>query len=84
MLGVLYGDAHLLEGQDRPLADVAGPVGHGELKVGAGVEGGRRVARVTVGKVEELDLGGGVKGESLAAGALQGALEDVARVSLEG
>ena len=38
VLGVLDGDAHLLQGEHGPLAQVAGQVGGGELEVGAGVE----------------------------------------------
>ena len=38
VLGVLDRDAHVLEGEHGPLAQVDGEVGHGQLEVGAGVE----------------------------------------------
>ena len=57
VLGVLYGDAHLLEHEHRAPAQVARQVGHREVEVGAGVQGDRAPLRVGVGEVEELDLG---------------------------
>ena len=87
VLGVLDRDAHLLEGEHGPLAQVAGPVGDRQLEVRAGVEQGGGVTptsgRVGCGEVEELDLGGGVEGEALVPGPLEAAPQHVAGVTLE-
>ena len=84
VLGVLDGDAHLLQGEDAALAEVARHVGGGELEVGAGVEGHGRVRRVGVGEVEVLDLGGREEGEPLLPGAVEGPAQGVSGAAFEG
>jgi len=83
VLGVLDGDAHLLQGEHGAGAQVARDVAGGELEVGAGIEGHRRVAGVGVGEIEVLDLGGGVEGEALVPGPVEGAAQGVAGTALE-
>ncbi len=84
VLGVLDGDAHLLEREDTALTEVTRHVGGGELEVRARVEGHGRVRRIGVGEVEVLDLRGGEEGESLLAGAVEVPAQHVPGASLEG
>ena len=84
VLGVLDGDAHLLEHEHRAPPQVAGQVGHGEVEVGAGVERDRAVGRVGIGEVEELDLGRGEERVAGRPGPLERAAQGVPRVAPEG
>ena len=84
VLGVFNRDAHLLEGEHRALADVAGPVGHRELEVRAGIEGGGSMGGVGVSEIEVFDLGSGEESEAAVVGPVEGAAQDVAGASLEG
>ena len=83
VLGVLDGDAHLLEHQHRAPAQVAREVGHGQVEVGAGVEGDRAPLGVGVGEVEELHLGRGEEGVAGGPGPLERPAQGVAGVTLE-
>ena len=83
VLGVLDGDAHLLEHEHRAPAQVARQVGHREVEVGARVEADRAPGGVGVGEVEELHLGGGEEGVARGTGPLERASQGVARVALE-
>ena len=81
VVAVLDADAHLLEREDRLAAQVAGDVERRQVEVAALVE--RRRALSDVLEVEELQLRADVEGEAEVGGALELALEDVARVALE-
>ena len=83
VLGVLDGDAHLLEREHAPLAEVARHVAGGQLEVRAAVEGHGSVAGVGVGEVEVLDLRRRVEREALLPGAVERPAQDVAGAPLE-
>src|SRR6202035_1336433 len=82
VLGVLDGDAHLLEREHAALAEVARHVAGGELEIRAAVEGRRWVVGMGVGEVEVLDLGRRVEGETLLPGAVECPAKGVAGTSL--
>ena len=84
VLGVLHGDAHLLEHEHGAPTEVAGQIGHRQVEVRAGVEGDRAPLRVGVGEVEVLHFGGREEGEAGGPGALERPPQGMAGVTLEG
>ena len=81
VMAVLDGDPHRLERHDRLLAQVGHLLELGDVEEPGVVE---RLGGVRRREVEELHLGAGVEREALLPGPLQVALQDEARVTLEG
>ena len=77
----LHGDAHLLQREDGLATEVGGGVQRGQVEVAAAVQGCRAFG---VGEVEVLQLGPNVESEAQVGGPLKVALQDIARVALEG
>ena len=86
VMGVLDVDAHLLQRQHRLAAQVGAGVQRGQVEVAALVEDlGHAARRFGGAEVEVLQLGADVVGvEAEVLGALQGAAQDPARVTLVG